>query len=96
MESKFTFMKSVLVLGFATCVLPRLMLAQQYTKTNLVSNNGKASVNDDNLQNAWGLVAGPATPWWVSNNAGGTSTLYSIDAMGAAHLVAINPAPTSL
>ena len=94
MKSKFAFMKSVLVFGLATCVLPSLMLAQQYTQTNLVSNNGKAPVNDDNLQNAWGLVASPGSPWWVSNNASGTSTLYSIDPKtGAANIVPINPPP---
>src|SRR5215813_993317 len=31
---------------------------------------------DPNLVNAWGLVAGPATPWWVANNGTATSTLY--------------------
>jgi uncharacterized protein (TIGR03118 family) len=94
MDSKFTFMKSVLVLGLATCGLPSLTLAQHYTQTNLVSNNGKAPVNDPNLENAWGLVASPGSPWWVSNNAGGTSTLYSIDPnTGAASIVPINPAP---
>jgi uncharacterized protein (TIGR03118 family) len=61
--------------------------AQHYTQKNLVSNTGGAPVNDPNLQNAWGLVAGPlpaGTPWWVSNNAGGTATLYSINAAGNA------------
>jgi uncharacterized protein (TIGR03118 family) len=61
--------------------------AQHYTQNNLVSNTGSAPVNDPNLQNAWGLVSGPlpaGTPWWVSNNAGGTATLYSINAAGNA------------
>src|SRR6267142_3500357 len=31
---------------------------------------------DPNLVNAWGLVAGPTTPWWVANNGTATSTLY--------------------
>jgi len=93
MNSKFMFTKTVLVLGLATCGLPSLTLAQHYTQINLVSNTGDAPLNDPNLQNAWGLVASPGSPWWVSNNAGGTSTLYSIDASGAAHLIPINPAP---
>jgi len=79
---------------FAVLLLSNLTFAQHYTQTNLVSNTGAAPLNDPNLQNAWGLVAGPGTPWWVSNNAGGTSTLYSIDpTTGAANLLAINPAP---
>jgi uncharacterized protein (TIGR03118 family) len=94
MNSKFMFTKAVLVLGLATCGLPSLTLAQHYTQTNLVSNTGDAPLTDANLQNAWGLVSSPTgSPWWVSNNAGGTSTLYSIDATGAAHIIPINPAP---
>jgi len=61
--------------------LPTAALAQHYTQTNLVSNTGSAPVNDANLQNAWGLVHGANTPWWVSNNASGTSTLYDATAV---------------
>jgi hypothetical protein len=92
MKSVVTFLKSSVVLGFALFLLPSLTLAQHYTQTNLVSNTRIAPLNDSNLQNAWGLVSSPTdSPWWVSNNAGGTSTLYSIDATGAAHIVPINP-----
>jgi uncharacterized protein (TIGR03118 family) len=60
-----------------------LGFAQHYQQNNLVSNTGNAPVNDPNLQNAWGLVAGPGSPWWVSNNAGGTSTLYRVSPDGS-------------
>jgi uncharacterized protein (TIGR03118 family) len=95
MKRVMKFPKPSAVLGVALLLLPGLALAQHYTQTNLVSNTGNAPLNDPNLQNAWGLVASPTgSPWWVSNNAGGTSTLYSIDpTTGAAHLVPINPAP---
>jgi uncharacterized protein (TIGR03118 family) len=74
-------LRSFLALSLALSMFPTLMFAQHYTQTNLVSNNSNgASVTDPNLQNAWGLVASPTSPWWVSNNAGGTSTLY--DATG--------------
>jgi hypothetical protein len=63
-------------LTFLSALLPTMAWAQHYTQTNLVSNlSGVAPTTDPNLQNAWGLVHGPSTPWWVSNNAGGTSTL---------------------
>ncbi len=71
-NARLTLFIPVVVLLFSS-----LMLGQHYTQTNLVSNTGNAPVNDPNLQNAWGLVSGPGTPFWVSNNAGGTSTLYS-------------------
>jgi hypothetical protein len=67
--------------------------AQHYIQTNLVSNTDIAPLNDANLQNSWGLISSTSSPWWVANNTGGISTLYSIDAAGAAHLVPINPAP---
>jgi uncharacterized protein (TIGR03118 family) len=65
-------------LTFVSALLPTMAWAQHYRQTNLVSNlSGVARTMDPNLQNAWGLVHGPSTPWWVSNNAGGTSTLYT-------------------
>ena len=49
--------------------------------TPLVSDQaGVAPVTDPNLVNAWGVSAGPLTPWWVANNGTETSTLY--DAAG--------------
>jgi uncharacterized protein (TIGR03118 family) len=51
-----------------------------YRQTNLVSDiPGKARVTDPNLVNPWGLSHGPATPWWVSDNGKGVSTLYKGD-----------------
>jgi uncharacterized protein (TIGR03118 family) len=48
-----------------------------YTQTNLVSDIvGNAQFTDGNLVNPWGLVHGPTTPWWVSDNGAGVSTLY--------------------
>lgn len=95
MGSVFKSLKLWTAAVFAFSLLPAVTLAQHYTQTNLVSNiAGQAPLQDTNLQNAWGLVSSPTgSPWWVSNNAGGTSTLYSIDATGAAHIVPINPAP---
>jgi uncharacterized protein (TIGR03118 family) len=48
-----------------------------YTQTNLVTSGKplKGKIRDKNLLNAWGLVQGP-TPFWVSDNNAGVSTLY--------------------
>lgn len=73
-----------LLISVGALLLSSLAFAQHYTQNNLVSNSGAAPVNDPNLQNAWGLVAGPGTPWWISNNAGGTATLYSVNPAGTA------------
>jgi uncharacterized protein (TIGR03118 family) len=51
-----------------------------YSVTRLVSDQkGVAMSRDKDLVNAWGLVAGPSTPWWVANNGSQTSTLYGGD-----------------
>ena len=49
-----------------------------YAQTNLVTSmkSLKAKVHDKNLINPWGLVQGP-TPFWVSDNNAGVSTLYN-------------------
>ena len=49
-----------------------------YHQTNLVADvAGQAAVTDANLVNPWGLVAGPTTPWWISDNHSGFSTVYN-------------------
>ncbi len=49
-----------------------------YTVTPLVSDQPNvAPTTDPSLVNAWGLTAGPTTPWWVVDNATDLSTLYS-------------------
>lgn len=47
-----------------------------FLQTNLVSNLGGAAHLDAHLKNPWGIVHGPTTPWWVSDNNGNVSTLY--------------------
>jgi uncharacterized protein (TIGR03118 family) len=64
-----------------------------FAQTNLVSDQpGVALTTDPNLVNAWGLVAGPTSPWWVSDNGSGLSTLYS-GAGAIVPLVVTVPAP---
>ena len=69
--------------------------ANAYRVTKLVSDiQGMASHHDKNLVNAWGLSAGPSTPWWVADNGTNRSTLY--DGMGNAIplVVRVGGAPT--
>jgi uncharacterized protein (TIGR03118 family) len=59
--------------------------AQQnaYVATSLVSDvpiTGQAPVIDPNLKNAWGVAFTPAaSPFWISDNANGLTTLYDGD-----------------
>jgi len=73
------------VLGGLALIAPTTASADQQSPTplavrqvNLVSDEaGKASLQDADLVNAWGLSLGATTPLWVSNNGTSTSTLYS-------------------
>src|SRR5262245_25605146 len=52
--------------------------ADFFQQTNLVSNQPNvARLQDPNLVNPWGVSFSPMSPFWVSNNGTGTSTLYS-------------------
>jgi uncharacterized protein (TIGR03118 family) len=49
----------------------------QYKLTNLVSNQkGQANHTDPLLVNAWGLTYAPGSPFWISDEGTGWSTLY--------------------
>jgi uncharacterized protein (TIGR03118 family) len=67
-----------------------------FTVHPLVSDDasGSAAASDRSLVNGWGLSAGPATPWWTSNNGTDTSTLYTGAGSKAALTVAVAGGPT--
>jgi uncharacterized protein (TIGR03118 family) len=55
-----------------------LGVGQAYQQTNFVSDiSGLAPTPDSHLLNPWGLVSSSTSPWWVSDNNGGVSTLYN-------------------
>lgn len=96
MNSRTLSIKALLIVGVSISLLPRATLGQHYQQTNLVSNvpvTPSAAVPDANLQNAWGLVHGPTTPWWISNNAGGTSTLYDTSGLNPLNPATQTPPP---
>jgi uncharacterized protein (TIGR03118 family) len=70
-----------------------LAFGQHYTQTNLVSNtSGVAAVTDPSLVNPWGLTSSASSPWWVSDNATGLSTLYTGAGAKQGLVVTIPPA----
>jgi len=52
----------------------------QYKRTDLASNQPgvAASTDQQHLINSWGLTALPTSPFWLSDNGSGFSTLYSV------------------
>ena len=67
----------------------------RYKLTRLISDKpGVGQQQDTNLVNAWGLVSGPTTPWWVANNHSNTSTLYDGNGNPIPLVVTVGGAPT--
>jgi uncharacterized protein (TIGR03118 family) len=69
----------------------------RYQVHNLVSNvAGVADNRDPNLVNAWGLAAGPTSPWWVADNGTDVSTLYNPAGVPLPLVVGVAGAPTGM
>jgi uncharacterized protein (TIGR03118 family) len=89
-------MKTFLRLALSTTVALSTGAAafgQHYTQTNLVSNtSGVAPVTDPTLVNPWGLSSSASSPWWVSDNVTGFSTLYNGAGAKQSLVVTIPPA----
>jgi uncharacterized protein (TIGR03118 family) len=95
--------RPALALAAAVLLLAGLQLARPqpaaaddrraFVQTNLVSDlAGVAKVQDPNLKNPWGITHSTASPWWVSDNNAGVSTLYT-GAGAPVPLVVTIPAP---
>ena len=64
-----------------TLCLSASAVAQHYTRTDLTANSAAVSTGvivDPNLVNAWGLSRASGSPWWISDNGMGLSTLYDL------------------
>src|SRR5258707_2839111 len=84
----------------AVLAFSALGLAQAYKQTNLDSDiqglaqNPPNSQPDAQLVNPWGLIASSTSPWWLSDNNAGVSTLD--DGQGVKQgLVANIPSPVN-
>jgi uncharacterized protein (TIGR03118 family) len=88
-------LKAIMLLAFVVPLLPSSTFAQ-YIRTDLVSNQpGVAPHTDPHLVNAWGLVQRANSPFWVSDNGTGFSTLYTGTGLQINLFVSIPPAPGS-
>jgi len=81
------------VSGVLALIMGSACFGQHYTQTNLVSNEaGVAPVTDPQLINPWGISRGAGTPWWVSDQRTGSSTLYNGGGTKESLIVVIPPA----
>ncbi len=80
-------LKLLTLVLLALGLIPSATFAQHYKQTNLIADTaGQAALPDANLVNPWGLSRSSTSPWWVSDNGPGISTLYT----GAGAIVPIN------
>jgi uncharacterized protein (TIGR03118 family) len=87
--------KAFVIMGLLVSLFPSLSFAQ-YVRTELVSNQeGVAPNTDRHLVNAWGLTQLDTSPFWVSDNGTGFSTLYTGTGQQKPLFVSIPPAPNS-
>jgi len=77
-------------------LVPGLAFGQMYHRTDLTADSAAGSSSapnhDPNLVNAWGLSRGSGSPWWVSDNGMGLSTLYNVAGVPQSLVVTI-PTP---
>jgi len=79
----------IAALALVTAALPAF--AQHYKQTNLTSDQPGASFPDSNLVNPWGLARSSTSPWWVSDNGTGRSTLYDSTGKPLSLVVTVPP-----
>jgi uncharacterized protein (TIGR03118 family) len=87
----------LLALGAALVLAAPLGAAKptSYSVVPLVSSDPTVvPPGDPDLVNAWGLTSGPATPWWVSDNGTGKSTLYNGAGVKQGLVVSVPGGPT--
>jgi uncharacterized protein (TIGR03118 family) len=68
-----------------------------YVVRGLVSDEQRRAPHvDSRLVNAWGIAASPTGPWWTSNEASASSTLYSGAGRKQLLTVAVEGGPTGI
>jgi uncharacterized protein (TIGR03118 family) len=73
----FAGLVAISFLAISLLIAPQGQAQTGYVQTNLVSDmTGVAANTDPNLQNAWGIATSATSPFWVSDNGTGLSTLY--------------------
>jgi uncharacterized protein (TIGR03118 family) len=80
------------VLGLMLSLGSSTAFAQFYVKSVLVKNLAPAKHVDPQLVNPWGLVYGPGSPFWISDQGSGLSTLYDGTGVKQSLVVTVPPA----
>lgn len=89
------FLATVCLMAVVTVGFPQSVRASSsYFQMNLTSDvAGLAANTDPNLKNPWGMSFSPTSPFWLSDQAAGVSTLYS--GTGSSIPLVVTVPPTS-
>jgi len=82
MPSLLRSLATPIALGALALIAASGARAESFTVTNLVTDDASANpapLVDPQLVNPWGVSYGPTSPFWVSDNGTGVSTLYTVD-----------------
>lgn len=79
-------------LGAASILSITAAHAVKFRVVKLVSDTGDGRHTDPNLINPWGIATSPTSPFWVSDNGTGLSTLYNTGGHPQSLVVTVNPA----
>jgi len=98
-EAKMRIKSVRVALGLAFATIASVAPAgfAQYVRTDLASNipGATPSTDQQHLINSWGLTALPTSPFWLSDNGSGFSTLYTGSGQQNPLFVSVPPAPSS-
>ena len=75
-------MKNLKVFGVVMLGLASSAKAQQFSVTNLVTDNqgvNAAQITDSGSVNSWGISSSPTSPFWVSANGSGVTNVYTVN-----------------
>jgi uncharacterized protein (TIGR03118 family) len=90
-----SFLRRSLLLLPGLFLISQNALPDSFAQTNLVSSvPGLAPVTDSNLRNPWGMSFTATSPFWVSNQATNTATLYGATGTPNALVVSVPGGPT--
>ena len=93
--TRWTMLRPLFVLLAVMIAIPYAAASPiGYMQVNLVSNSpgvAPAPTYDSNLVNPWGLAASATSPFWVSDQGSGVSTLYSASGVLVPKVVTVPP-----
>jgi uncharacterized protein (TIGR03118 family) len=83
------------MLGLMLSVASTMALAQFYTRGTLVKNLAPAKNVDPQLVNAWGITYAPSSPFWISDQGSGFTTIYNAAGLKQGAGITVPPASGS-